>query len=130
MTEMTPTHRDNTTIALLYPVAETTPGAEEIGYVKADHPNCSELLWQNLTRNPDKLAVLSPSGALTYAELIAEAARWGNAFLAAGLSRGERIAFFLDDTPVSPPGDLIMTGTRPDERERCCHINGAEVSGS
>ncbi len=102
MTEMTPTHKNDTTLAILDPVAETTPGAEEIGYVKADHPNCSELLWQNLTRNPDKTAVLSPSGTLTYAELIGEAARWGNAFVKAGLHRGERIAFFLDDTPTFP----------------------------
>ncbi|WP_264186567.1 salicylyl--CoA ligase [Celeribacter naphthalenivorans] len=99
---MTPTHKNDTTLAILDPVAETTPGAEEIGYVKADHPNCSELLWQNLTRNPDKTAVLSPSGTLTYAELIGEAARWGNAFVKAGLHRGERIAFFLDDTPTFP----------------------------
>nr|QWS64934.1 salicylyl-CoA ligase [Rhizobium sp.]WNK21641.1 CehG [Rhizobium sp.]WNK21644.1 CehG [Rhizobium sp.] len=96
MTDMT------TAYAILDPVADTTPGSREIGYVKADHGNCSELLWQNLTRNPDKLAVIGPLGNLTYAELIAEAARWGNAFIAAGLTRGERIAFFLDDTPVFP----------------------------
>jgi len=39
---------------------------------------------------------------MTYAELVAEAARWGNAFVAAGLQRGDRIPFFLDDTPVYP----------------------------
>ena len=99
MTDMTTSHN---TVAITDPVAETTPGSEEIGYSKADHPNCSELLWQNLTRNPDKPSVLSPAGSLSYAELIGEAARWGNAFVAAGLTRGERIAFFLDDTPVFP----------------------------
>ncbi|WP_158969391.1 benzoate-CoA ligase family protein [Chachezhania sediminis] len=88
--------------ALADPVGSTTPGADEIGFVKADHPNCSQVLWQNLARNPDKVAVTGPLGQLTYAELIAEAARWGNAFTAFGLARGERIAFFLDDTPTFP----------------------------
>ncbi|MAS03906.1 MAG: long-chain fatty acid--CoA ligase [Ahrensia sp.] len=84
------------------PVPEHTPGADEIGYRKSDHRNCSGILWQNLARNPDKVAVAGPAGSLTYSELVAEAARWGNAFLAAGLERGERIAFFLDDTPAFP----------------------------
>ncbi|MAS15207.1 MAG: long-chain fatty acid--CoA ligase [Nitratireductor sp.] len=84
------------------PVPERVPGADEIGYRKSDHRNCSEILWQNLTRNPDKVAVVGPAGTLTYGELVAQAARWGNAFAAAGLKRGERIAFFLDDTPVFP----------------------------
>lgn len=97
MTDMTSTHA---TGAIPDPVAERTPGADEIGYVKADHRNCSEILWQNLSRNPDKTAVIGPLGHMSYAELIAEAARWGNAFADAGLARGERIAFFLDDTPA------------------------------
>lgn len=84
------------------PVPDHTPGADEIGYRKSDHRNCSEILWQNLARNPDKVAVISPAGTRTYAELVADAARWGNAFAAAGLARGERIAFFLDDTPAFP----------------------------
>ena len=82
------------------PVSDDTPAAREIGYDKARHPNCSEILWQNLDRNPDKTALIGPGGALTYAELVAEAARWGHAFAARGLARGDRIAFFLDDTPV------------------------------
>lgn len=77
-----------------------TPGGGEIGFVKADHPNASAILFDNLARNPDKTAVTGPSGTLTYRELCAEAARWGNAFIAAGLQRGERIPFFLDDTPA------------------------------
>ncbi|MFN4100745.1 MAG: benzoate-CoA ligase family protein [Pararhodobacter sp.] len=78
------------------------PGAKAIGFDKAAHPNCSAILWDNLTRNPDKIAVTGPAGTLTYRALIAEAARWGNAFRAAGLQRGERIPFFLDDTPAYP----------------------------
>lgn len=88
--------------AVADPVGDDTPGVREIGFRKAEHPNCSAILWDNLTRNPDKLAVTGPLGSLTYAELIAEAARWGNAFRAQGLERGERIAFFLDDTPATP----------------------------
>ncbi|MEZ5476495.1 MAG: benzoate-CoA ligase family protein [Thiolinea sp.] len=84
------------------PVANDAPGAIAIGFDKQQHPNCSTILWDNLQRNPDKTALIGPAGQLTYRELIAEAGRWGNAFQAAGLQRGERIAFFLDDTPVYP----------------------------
>ena len=84
------------------PVGDDTPGAAEIGFEKAQHPNCSEVLWQNLIRNPDKAALIGPGGTLSYRALIAEAARWGHAFKAAGLKRGERIPFFLDDTPAYP----------------------------
>ncbi|GAB1381100.1 benzoate-CoA ligase family protein [Pararhodobacter aggregans] len=88
--------------AITDPVGEATPGALEIGFDKAAHPNCSDILWQNLTRNPDKPAVTGPAGTLTYRALIAEASRWGHAFAKAGLKRGERIPFFLDDTPAYP----------------------------
>lgn len=84
------------------PVADTAPGAIEIGFDRTAHGNCSEILWQNLSRNPDRAAVIGPLGSLTYQELAAQAARWGNAFIAAGLTRGERIAFFLDDSPAFP----------------------------
>ncbi|KGB80775.1 CoA ligase [Rhodovulum sp. NI22] len=84
------------------PVSPDVPGSVEIGFDKALHKNCSSLLWENLERNPDKVAVTGTMGTLSYRELIAEAARWGNAFIRAGLTRGERIAFFLDDTPVFP----------------------------
>ena len=84
------------------PVQADTAGAAEIGFAKADHPNCSNILWQNLTRNPDKPALIGPMGTLSYRELIEKAAQWGNAFTAAGLQRGDRIAFFLDDTPSYP----------------------------
>ncbi|MEO4042258.1 benzoate-CoA ligase family protein [Hoeflea sp. CAU 1731] len=84
------------------PVGDDTPGAAEIGFDKNAHPNCSSILWDNLARNPDKLAVIGPGGNLTYRELVAQASKWGNAFIAAGLKPGERIPFFLDDTPVYP----------------------------
>lgn len=84
------------------PVGAQPPGAIEIGFDHTAHSNCSDILWQNLGRNPDKPAVIGPNGEMSYRDLIAEAGRWGNAFAAAGLKRGERIAFFLDDTPAFP----------------------------
>lgn len=76
--------------------------AARIGFDKADHPNCSAVLWDNLDRNPDKLALTGPAGDVTYAALCARAAQWGNAFKAAGLQRGDRIPMLLDDTPAYP----------------------------
>lgn len=84
------------------PVSSNAPCAVEIAFDKSAHRNCSELLWRNLARNPDKIALVGPAGSMSYGALIAEAGRWGSAFSRAGLSRGERIAFFLDDTPVYP----------------------------
>ncbi|MCC5968647.1 MAG: benzoate-CoA ligase family protein [Pararhodobacter sp.] len=84
------------------PVPQDVAGAREIGFDKAAYRNCSDILWQNLRRNPEKTAVIGPMGSLSYRDLIAEASRWGNAFIRAGLARGERIAFFLDDSPVYP----------------------------
>lgn len=88
--------------AVADPVAPDTPGAIEIGFDRTLHPNCSAVLWDNLDRNPDKLAVTGPAGDLTYRALCARAAKWGNAFRNAGLAPGSRIAFFLDDTPACP----------------------------
>ncbi len=87
---------------IIDPVTGDTAGAQEIGFDKAAHSNCSDILWTNLTRNPQSRALTGPGGDVSYAELIAEAARWGNAFAAAGLAQGDRIAFFLDDTPAYP----------------------------
>ena len=66
------------------PVAPDTPGSIEIGFDRTRHRNCSAVLWDNLHRNPDKLAVTGPAGDLTYRELCARAAKWGNAFKTAG----------------------------------------------
>ena len=84
------------------PVAPNVPGSIEIGFDRTLHPNCSAVLWDNLARNPDTLAVTGPAGSLTYRALCARAARWGHAFKRAGLVPGSRIAFFLDDTPAYP----------------------------
>ena len=76
--------------------------ADAIGFDKSAHGNCSAILWDNLSRNPDKPAVIGPSGSLTYAELCTQAAKWGNAFARTGLQRGDRIAMFMDDTAQYP----------------------------
>ena len=89
-------------LQMVDPVAPDAPGAQALGFDKAQHANCSTVLWDNLDRNPDKLALTGPAGNVTYAELCAQAARWGNAFRAEGLEKGDRIAFFLDDTPAYP----------------------------
>lgn len=84
--------------AIADPVGEA-PGSAEIGFAKADHPNASAVLFDNLTRAPDAIALTGPCRTLTYAQLCARAARWGHAFAAQGLRRGDRIAFLLDDGP-------------------------------
>ncbi len=124
---------------IIDPVADDVPAALEIGFRRAQHRNCSDILWQNLARNPDRDAVIGPGGRLTYAALTAEAARWGNAFVAAGLTRGERIAFFLDDTPVFPAAFfgavraglvpvLLNIQTRPDVLTYFLTDSGARVA--
>ncbi|MGR3704721.1 benzoate-CoA ligase family protein [Sulfitobacter sp.] len=121
------------------PVAPDADGAREIGFDKSVHANCSDLLWQNLRRNPEKTAITGPLGTLSYRALIAEAARWGNAFVRAGLERGERIAFFLDDTPVFPAAFygavragfvpvLLNVQTKPDVLNFFLKDSGARVA--
>ena len=87
---------------MIDPVAPDAPGSIEIGFDRALHPNCSAVLWDNLDRNPDKLALTGPAGDMTYRVLCARAAQWGNAFKRAGLAPRSRIALFLDDTPANP----------------------------
>ncbi len=85
------------------PLADRVPwdcaGAREIGFTIPKRYNASEVLFQNLAAGRgERLAVIGPGGAHSYAQLAADAGRWGNAFLALGLSRGDRILLVLDDT--------------------------------
>jgi len=89
------------------PLADRVPwdcaGAREIGFTIPKRYNASEVLFQNLAAGRgERLAVIGPGGAHSYAQLAADAGRWGNAFLALGLSRGDRILLVLDDTPFYP----------------------------
>lgn len=85
---------------MIDPVGSDTLGASEIGFDKAAHPNASAILFDNLLRDPAAMAVTGPMGTRTFAELCADAAQWGNAFIAFGLMRSERVVFFTDDTPT------------------------------
>ncbi|MEL7282182.1 MAG: benzoate-CoA ligase family protein [Pseudomonadota bacterium] len=121
------------------PVAAQTALACSIGFDRALHANCGDILWQNLTRNPDKTALVGPHGTWRYGELIAEAGRWGTAFAAAGLVRDDRIAFFLDDTPALAAAFfgavragfvpvLLNIQTRPDLLRYYLEDSGAQVA--
>ena len=88
-------------------IADAVPAdgaaAREINFDIPQRYNASEVLFQNLANgHGNRPAVVGPAGVRTYAQLCAEAARWGNAFLSFGLARGDRVLFFLDDTPAYP----------------------------
>src|ERR1043165_9244173 len=78
-------------------------GAREIGFSLPEQYNASRILFDNLARgNGERTALTGPGGQRPYAELCAEAARWGNSLLSLGLERGDRVLLFLDDTPAYP----------------------------
>jgi len=116
------------------------PGAREIGFTVPARYNASRILFDNLGQGRgDRVAVTGPAGTLTYAELCAEAARWGNGFASLGLGRGDRILLFLDDTPAYPAAFfgavragfvplLINTLTPPDLLQFYLADSGATVA--
>jgi acetyl-CoA synthetase len=84
-------------------VPRDAPGAREIGFSCPERYNASEILFANLAEGRgERPAVWSPAVNHTYASLAALAGRYGNALLALGLARGERVALVLDDTPAYP----------------------------
>ena len=84
-------------------VPADSPGAREIGFTIPVRYNASRILFDNLAKGRgDRLALIGPAGSRSYAELCAEACRWGNGFTSLGLKRGDRILMFLDDTPAYP----------------------------
>jgi acyl-coenzyme A synthetase/AMP-(fatty) acid ligase len=84
-------------------VPDDAPGAREIGFAIPERYNASAILFDNLTDGRGgKTAVAGPAGTRSYAELCADAARFGHAFLSLGLKRGDRVLLFLDDTPAYP----------------------------
>jgi benzoate-CoA ligase family protein len=84
-------------------VPSDSAGAREIGFAIPQIYNASRVLFDNLAKGRgDRPALTGPAGMLSYAELCAQACRWGNGFLALGLQRGDRILLFLDDTPAYP----------------------------
>src|ERR1700723_3691263 len=84
-------------------VPTDSAGAREIGFSIPAIYNASRILFDNLDRGyGDRLALTGPLGAVTYAELCAEASRGGHGLIALGLKRGDRVLMFLDDTPAYP----------------------------
>ena len=84
-------------------VPTESAGAREIGFSIPSLYNASRVLFDNLAKGlGDRLALTGPLGAVTYAELCAEASRWGHGLISLGLKRGDRVLMFLDDTPAYP----------------------------
>ena len=78
------------------------PGATEIGFEVPEIYNASEILFRNLERHGDKVAIYSTAGNASYADLCRGACRVGHALGSLGLEHGARILLLLDDTSVYP----------------------------
>ena len=121
-------------------VPADSAGAREIGFAVPETYNASRVLFDNLAKGrSDTLALIGPAGTRTYAELCAEACRWGNGFASLGLTRGDRVLLFLDDTPAYPAAFfgavraglvplLINTLTPPDLLQFYLADSGAPVA--
>ena len=121
-------------------VPRDNPGAREIGFAIPQSYNASRILFDNLAQGRgDRPALIGPAGTLTYAELCAQAARWGHGLQSLGLKRGDRILMFLDDTPAYPAAFfgavrsgfvplLINTLTPPDLLQFYLSDAGASVA--
>jgi benzoate-CoA ligase family protein len=132
------------TLASSRAIADQVPadsaGVREIGFSLPQTYNASRILFDNLGKgNGDRLALTGPLGTMTYAELCAEASRWGNGLISLGLKRGDRVLMFLDDTPAYPAAFfgavragfvplLINTLTPPDLLQFYLADSGATVA--
>ncbi|BAM92919.1 putative AMP-dependent synthetase and ligase [Bradyrhizobium oligotrophicum S58] len=121
-------------------VPSDSAGAREIGFAIPARYNASRVLFDNLARgNANKLALIGPAGRRSYAELCADACRWGHGFTSLGLSRGDRVLLFLDDTLAYPAAFfgavragfvplLVNTLTPPDLLQFYLADSGAKVA--
>ena len=121
-------------------VPQDAPGAREIGFALPERYNASRVLFDNLAKGfGNRLALTGPAGTRSYAELCAEACRWGNGLISLGLKRGDRVLLFLDDTPSYPAAFfgavragfvplLINTLTPPDLLQFYLADSGATVA--
>ena len=121
-------------------VPPDNPGAREIGFTIPQTYNASRILFDNLAKGRgERPALIGPAGTRSYAELCAEASRWGHGFLSLGLARGDRILMFLDDTPAYPAAFfgavragfvplLINTTTPPDLLQFYLSDSGAAIA--
>jgi acetyl-CoA synthetase len=84
-------------------VPSDSPGALEIGFATPQKYNASRILFDNLNNGRGgRPALIGPAGTQSYAGLCAEASRWGHGLQSLGLTRGDRVLMFLDDTPAYP----------------------------
>ncbi|HEY3030387.1 MAG TPA: benzoate-CoA ligase family protein [Bradyrhizobium sp.] len=132
----------DTTLEIADAVPPNSPGALEIGFTVPQQYNASRILFDNLSHGRgDRLALTGPAGTRSYAELCAEASRWGHALQSLGLKRGDRVLMFLDDTPAYPAAFfgavrtglvplLINTLTLPDLLQFYLSDSGATVAVS
>jgi benzoate-CoA ligase family protein len=121
-------------------VPSENPGAAEIGFAIPERYNAGRILYDNLGKgHGERLALTGPAGNSSYAELCAEASRWGHGFTSLGLQRGDRVLMFLDDTPAYPAAFfgcvragfvplLINTLTPPDLLQFYLSDSGATVA--
>ena len=121
-------------------VPQDCSGAREISFALPERYNASRVLFDNLAQGfGDRVALTGSAGTRSYAELCAEACRWGNGFLSLGLKRGDRVLLFLDDTPAYPAAFfgavragfvplLINTLTPPDLLQFYLADSGASVA--
>src|SRR5580700_7722790 len=92
-----------TSLAIADQVPPDGEAAKEIGFSIPANYNASRILFDNPGKgHGDRLALTGPLGAVTYAQLCAEASRWGHGLVSLGLKRGDRVLMFLDDTPSYP----------------------------
>ncbi len=122
------------------PVPPDSPGAREIGFSIPETYNASRILFDNLGKGRgDRPALIGPAGTRSYAELCAEASRWGHGLQSLGLKRGDRVLMFMDDTPAYPAAFfgavraglvplLINTLTPPDLLQFYLSDSGATVA--
>jgi benzoate-CoA ligase family protein len=97
-------------------VPRDAPGPAEIGFALPERYNASAILFDNLDRGRgDHPAVIGSGGSRSYGELCADACRFGNALLGAGLKQGDRVLLFLDDSPAYPAAlfGALRTGLVP-----------------
>ena len=98
-------------------VPSDSPGALEIGFTIPRQYNASRILFDNLSHGRgDRLALTGPAGTRSYAELCAEASRWGHGLQSLGLKRGERVLkaknFQLDMLTTARQGDEMIVAVR------------------
>src|SRR5947209_14091443 len=126
--------------AITDPVPPDSPGAKEIGFAISQQYNASRILFDNPGKGRgERPALIGPLGTRSYAELCADACRWGHGLMSLGLERGDRVLMFLDDTPAYPASFfgavragfvplLINTLTPPDLLQFYLSDSGATVA--